>query len=76
MENYIFWSEIGSGFGEPDSSTLPPRILRSTPPPPTASPGLTGTPLKFLETNNLNTIAMKGLKTQTGRRQPAGYLQV
>ena len=30
MENYIFWSEIGSGFGEPGSSTLPPRILRST----------------------------------------------
>ena len=69
MENYIVWSEIGAGFGEPSSSTLPPRILRSPPP-------LTGTPLKLLETNNSNTIATKGLKTQTGRRQPAGYLQV
>ena len=74
MENYIFWSEIGSGFGEPGSSTLPPRILRSTLPPPPLP--LTGTPLKVLETNNSNTIATKGLKTQTGRRQPAGYLQV
>ena len=64
MENY-------TGFAEPGSSTLPPRILRSPPPPP-----LTGTPLKLLETNNSNTIATKGLKTQTGRRQPAGYLQV
>ena len=27
MENYIFWSEIGSGLGEPGSSTLPQRIL-------------------------------------------------
>ena len=30
-ENWIFWSEIGSGFGEP-GSTPPPRIARSTPP--------------------------------------------
>jgi len=29
-ENDIIWSEIGSGFGEPDG-TLPPRISRSTP---------------------------------------------
>ena len=28
-ENYIFWSEIGSGFGEP-GSTPPPRIPKST----------------------------------------------
>ena len=31
--NYIFWSEIGSGFGE-SGSTTPPRIPRSKPPPP------------------------------------------
>ena len=31
VENNIFWSEIGSGFEEPDS-TLPPRIPRSSPP--------------------------------------------
>ena len=30
VENDIFWSEIGSGFGEP-GSTLPPRIPRSNP---------------------------------------------
>ena len=30
MENEIFWSEIGSGFGEP-GGTPPPRITRSTP---------------------------------------------
>ena len=30
MENYIFWSEIGSGFGEP-GGTPPTRIPRSTP---------------------------------------------
>ena len=29
MKNDIFWSEIGSAFGEPDG-TPPPRILRST----------------------------------------------
>ena len=28
MENYIVWSEIGAGFAEPGSSTLPPRIRR------------------------------------------------
>ena len=28
-----FWSEIGSGFGDADG-TLPPKIPRSTPPPP------------------------------------------
>ena len=33
VENGIFWSEIGSGFGEPGCTT-PPRIPRSTPPPP------------------------------------------
>ena len=30
VENYIFWSEIGSGFGEP-GVTPQPRIPRSTP---------------------------------------------
>ena len=30
MENEIFWSEIGSGFGEP-GGIPPPRITRSTP---------------------------------------------
>ena len=33
MENDIFWSEIGSGFGEP-GGTLPPRIPGSNFPPP------------------------------------------
>ena len=32
VENDIFWSEIGSGFGEP-GGTAPPRIPRSTPSP-------------------------------------------
>ena len=32
MENYIFWSEIGSGFEEP-GGTPTPRIPRSTPTP-------------------------------------------
>ena len=36
LENYIFWSKIGSGFEEPGGKP-PPRIPRSTPPPP---PGL------------------------------------
>ena len=30
VENDIFWSEIGSGFGKP-GGTPPPRIPRSTP---------------------------------------------
>ena len=30
VENDIFWSEIGSGFGEPGGTPLP-RIPRSTP---------------------------------------------
>ena len=30
VENYIFWSEIVSGFGEP-GGTSPPSIPRSTP---------------------------------------------
>ena len=33
VENYIFWSEIGSGFEE-SGGTPPPRIPRSTFPPP------------------------------------------
>ena len=32
-ENDIFWSEVGSGFGEP-GGTPPPRILRIPPPAP------------------------------------------
>ena len=31
VENVIFWSEIGSGFGE-TGGTSPPRIPWSTPP--------------------------------------------
>ena len=30
VENSIFWSEIGSGFGEPGGTALP-RIPRNTP---------------------------------------------
>ena len=30
VENDIFWSEVGLGFGEP-GGTPPPRIRRSTP---------------------------------------------
>ena len=33
LENDMFWSEIGSGFGEPGGITQP-RIPRSNPPPP------------------------------------------
>ena len=33
VENAIFWSQIGSGFGEP-GGTPPPTIPRSNPPPP------------------------------------------
>ena len=33
VENNIFWSEKGAGFGEP-GSTPPPRIPRSILPPP------------------------------------------
>ena len=33
LYNDIFWSEIGSGFGEA-GGTFPPRIPRSTLPPP------------------------------------------
>ena len=36
MENDIFWSEIGSGFGEPGGTPLP-RIPRSNPHPPGTS---------------------------------------
>ena len=40
MEDVIFWSEIGSGFGEL-GGTSPPRIPRSPPPPGIlVSPGL------------------------------------
>ena len=35
MENYIFWSEVGSGLGEP-GGTPPLRIPKSTLPPPGA----------------------------------------
>ena len=30
VENFIFWSKVGSGFGEM-GGTPPPRIARSTP---------------------------------------------
>ena len=42
LKTDLFWSEIGSGFGEP-GGTLPPRIPRSTPPAliPTHEPRLT-----------------------------------
>ena len=33
MENYIFWSKMGSGFEEP-GGTPPPRIIQEYPPPP------------------------------------------
>ena len=33
LRDGIFWSEIGSGYGEP-GGTLPPRIPRNTPLPP------------------------------------------
>ena len=36
VENGIFWSELGSGFGEP-GGTPPPRIPRSTSNPKTSS---------------------------------------
>jgi len=36
VENGIFWSEIGSGFGYA-GSTPPPKIPRHTPPGPTGS---------------------------------------
>ena len=39
MENDIFWSAIGSGFGEPDG-TPPPGIPRRNPPPPPRGNGL------------------------------------
>ena len=38
VEDGMFWSEIGSGFGEP-GGTPPPRIPRSNPPPPPPTPG-------------------------------------
>ena len=37
VENGIFWSELGSGFGEPGGTT-PPRIPKSTSNPKTSSP--------------------------------------
>ena len=36
----------------------------------------TGTPLKYLETNNSKLIQHNRIKNPTGRRQPDGYLQV
>ena len=33
VENAIFWSKMGSGFGEP-GGTPPPTTPRSNPPPP------------------------------------------
>ena len=39
VENAIFWSQIGSGFGEP-GGTPPPTIPRCNPPPPPPPPTL------------------------------------
>ena len=39
VENDIFWSKIGLGFGEPGAKPLP-RIPRSIPPPPPSPKGL------------------------------------
>ena len=47
MENGMFWSKIGSGFGE-HGGTPPPGIPRSTsPPPPPSTPGLNGHTLGY-----------------------------
>ena len=71
MKNGIFWSEIGSGFGEP-GGTLLLRIPRSTPPPtpgaiellktssdPQITNGVEGSELKQ------DTVSMKGQRTLT-----------
>ena len=34
VENDIFWSEIGSGFGEPGGTPAPKIPRRTLPPPP------------------------------------------
>ena len=47
VENGIFWSELGSGFGEP-GGTPPPRIPRSTSNPKTSSPPPHPPPLGLL----------------------------
>ena len=36
VENDIFWSEIGSGFGEPGGTPAPRIPRRTLPPPPQA----------------------------------------
>ena len=55
VENGIFWSEIGSGFGDA-GGTPPPKISRSTPPPP---PPRVATPTELKaesEENGINLI--------------------
>ena len=42
----MFWSEIGSGFGEPGGTT-PPQIPRSPPPP----PGIESSPAVLLNSS-------------------------
>ena len=68
VENGIFWSEIGSGFGEPGGTPLP-RIPRSTPPraiellktssDPQITNGVEGSEVKQ------ETVPMKGQRTLT-----------
>ena len=61
LGNYIFWSEIGSGFRELGGTT-PPRIPRSTPPPPPPSvpPRNCVEPLLELPIENNNTPTLNG----------------
>ena len=47
VKNDMFWSQIGSGFGEPGWTPLP-RIPRSTPPPSPTSGGLNLTTLQHV----------------------------
>ena len=47
VENGIFWSEIGSGFGDA-GGRRPPKISRSTPPPPPRGPGMVGKGMVYM----------------------------
>ena len=55
VDNYIFWSEIGSGFEEL-GGTSPPRIPRRPPPPPPPRSGLPWRPTAP------TTLGTKGLR--------------
>ena len=61
----MFWSEIGSGFGEPGGTALP-RILRSTPLPPGAVSGGVETNVWFI--NRVDN------KREIGHRKEIGAL--